>query len=131
MINFEITKKRSQSLVLENEVAQENVAKGEPVKLNGPTGRWQRADASDPAKMPANGVALASALAGAQLRVALGGEVPGLVFPGAARGKRLYVRPGGGSDVTIPTATGAQIQNVGFVKSAVAMVVTLRDDVEI
>lgn len=101
-----------------------NISVGDPVYMTGTVGasnimQIAKADASDPAKMPAVGVALQDAAPGLGCSIVVSGILRNMntdpidgVTP--TTNQTLYVKPGGGLTTTKPTGTNL-IQNVGKV----------------
>lgn len=101
-----------------------NISVGDPVYMTGTVGATNimqiaKADASDPAKMPAVGVALQDAAPGLGCSIVVSGILRNMntdpidgVTP--TTNQTLYVKPGGGLTTTKPTGTNL-IQNVGKV----------------
>ena len=100
-----------------------SIAKGTPVYITGNTGdqiNIAPADNTDPAKMPASGITVATIAAGGSGEVVVGGLARNINVGGGSVGQTLYV-DGAGTFTTTKPSYPALIQNIGkIVKSGSA-----------
>jgi len=100
-----------------------SIAKGTPVYITGNTGdeiNIAPADNTDPAKMPASGITIATIAAGGSGEVVVGGLARNINVGGGSVGQTLYV-DGAGTFTTTKPSYPALIQNIGtIVKSGAA-----------
>jgi len=99
--------------------AGENLAKGDPVYISGSHGTGDaliavasKADASDPAKMPAVGIMSAAVTANANGHMVIAGTIPDLNTSAYAINSELYVAAGGGMTATPPSALAQPVARV-------------------
>ena len=94
-----------------------SISKGDPVYVEEHDGSFYRiriADAANPNKMPAIGVAMSDLGVGDSGSVLLVGDLEGLNTFGLIEGRNIYVATGSGWTQNIPTGT-AQVQPIGVV----------------
>ena len=92
-----------------------SISKGDPVYVEEHDGSFYRiriADAANPNKMPAIGVAMSDLGVGDSGSVLLIGDLEGLNTFGLIEGRNIYVATGSGWTQNIPTGT-AQVQPIG------------------
>ena len=93
-----------------------SISKGDPVYVEEHDGSFYRiriADAANPNKMPAIGVAMSDLGVGDSGSVLLVGDLEGLNTFGLIEGRNIYVATGSGWTQNIPTGT-AQVQPIGI-----------------